>query len=116
MSPVHRGRDQELNLGVFFARLVHDRAELGQDGLSTVGHWRRRSIFETGEEIGDARQDADVRLGSQLRQGLGQDLDVAARHQLGGLHQRVRPTVDLIQMATDIRIPDDGEAARHLEE
>ena len=116
MGPVHRRRDEEGHLGVVLASLVHDGAELSQDWLNAMRDWRRRSIFQGREEVCDARQDAYVGLLSQLQQCLGQDFDVTARQHLGRLHQRIRPAINLVQMASDVRIPNHGEATeRHHE-
>ena len=102
MSAIHRGGDQEGHIGQLFASLEHNAAELSQDGLDAMRNRRRGCILKRGEEVGDAGEDADVGLGSQLTQGFSEDLDVTTRQQLGRLHQRIRATVDLVQMTPDV--------------
>ena len=116
MGPIHWRTDHEGGVGLLFAGLGHGLLELGQDGLDAEASWSRRSIGDGSEEIRDAGQDHHVGLGPDLAQGLGQDLNVTAWDQLRRLHQRIRTTIDLVEMPSDIRVSEHGKAPEHLEE
>ena len=116
MGPIHWRTDHEGDVGLLFAGLGHGLLELGQDGLDAEASWSRRSIGDGSEEIRDAGQDHHVGLGPDLAQGLGQDLNVTAWDQLRRLHQRIRTTIDLVEMPSDIRVSEHGKAPEHLEE
>lgn len=89
----------------------------GIDGLEKVLKNRNDSMRHHSrvggscQEVGDAGDDADVGLGSDGLQGLGEGRHLHARDNLAAGHQGTVTTIGGIHVALDVRIADQREAA-----
>ena len=68
------------------------------------------------EEVGQTRDDAGSRLGTDLLQRRGEDRHVAAGQGLSRLQRRICATTVLVDMLTNVHISNQGENWCHFHE
>ena len=73
-----------------------------------------RRPLKISQEVGDARYDADVGIGTDVAQHLGEGLLRAAEENLARLHEWTGPARILVDVPANIRVTNDGEEKRHL--
>ena len=71
----------------------------------------------SGQEVGDARNDADGRFRANLRQRVTESLEMAAGQHLGRLDRGVGAATGLVHVVADVGVADQGEDTKlsHLE-
>ena len=99
-------------VGVLLANSPEGLSDPGQHGLDPSGHGRRGRSIGRGEEVGQACDDANRGLRSNFLQGLGKNLEVAARDDLGRLRKRTCPERRLAHVPLDIGVPDEAKTPR----
>ena len=104
-KPVHRWADEKDSFSVDGSE--KQIAELGQHGLNAERH--RRGALRGRQEVGQARDDADGRLGTNLGQDISEDLKPTAMQELGRGDSRTGTGVDQREVALHVRVPDHGE-------
>ena len=99
---VHWSSQHEVALVALGASLKKHSLCLKKNRLDAAGDTGAGAPLDGGEEVGEARQDADGGLGTPRLQRLLEDPDMAARDVLGGLDRRTGPLTGLVEMTADV--------------
>ena len=89
--------------------------DVAENWLNSLRH-RRRTV-DGGQEVGDARNDADGRFRANLGQRVTESLEMAASQHLGRLDRGVGAATGLVHVVADVGVADQGEDTKlsHLE-
>ena len=88
---------------------LHDRSK---HWFKTAGHGRRSGGVSGGEEVGQAGNDADGGLGSNLPQALGENREMATRNDLGSLEEWTGTKGSLPHIPGHVGVTDQAVAPR----
>ena len=106
---VHRGTDQELNSGPRTCEFGKLREERRDGGLNPQRDGRGAGTG-AGQEVGDAGEDADVRLGTNGLQRRRKEGQQTTLKHLGAGHEGPVSHVVLVHVVPHVGITDDGDA------
>ena len=113
VGPVHRRRDKK-------GPIRERSASLGECGTELLKSWinskrNDRRTMDTGEEVGDAGNDAGGRLRADLLQCGTEDRRVPTSQNLSCLQSRIGTNGVLVHMVSNVRIADQCKDRGHLE-
>ena len=107
-SPVHRRGNHVVPVGVVEADLKKHSPDLLKNWLNTMRHGD--GAIGRGQEVGETRNDAHVRHGLDLAQGLDENLKRGTNQHLGRFHGRMGSTISLVHVVPDVGISNQAKS------